>query len=172
MSEKDVCSNCREEHRTSTCKNMNKLFCVACNEVTHASWSRDCLEFNRRCLIFDGRNPKNVMPHFPMEQDWTLMVRPSSIPLEDRYPERFTVNTLPTSGSSWQQVPRTCQYRGQGHNTKDRNGHDNPNQIQIPPNHIREEGTLPDGSTRWHTEVNTGDINMDRTAPYNLPGWN
>ena len=170
-SEKDICGNCGEEHRTSTCKNTNKLFCVACNEVTHASWSRNCPEFNRRCLIFDGRNPENAMPYFPTEQDWTLMVRPNSIPLEDRYPARFAVNTLPASGGGWQQVPRTHQRRGQGHNTKDRNGRENLNRIQIPPSHTREEGELPDGGARWYTDVNAGDLNTDGTAPYNPPGW-
>ena len=111
------------------------------------------------------------MPYFPTEQDWTLTVRPNSIPLEDRYPARFAVNALPTSGGGWQQVPRTCQRRGQGHNMKDRNGRENPNRIQIPPSHAREEGELPDGGARWYTDVNAGDLNTDGTAPYNPPGW-
>jgi len=106
-SEKDVCGNCREEHRTSACKNKDKWFCVTCKEAMHASWSRDCPEFNRRCLIFDRRNPENAMPYFPTEHDWTLTVRPSSIPMEDRFPARYTVNTLPTL-SGRQQDPRSC----------------------------------------------------------------
>jgi len=111
------------------------------------------------------------MPYFPMEHDWTLMVRPSSIPLEDRFPARFTVNALPMMGS-WQQVPRTCQqHRGQRYNAKDRNGHDNPNRIQIPPNHEREEGELPVGSAGWYTGPNAGGFTMDETTPYNPSGW-
>jgi len=169
--EKDVCRNCGEEHRTTECKNKSKLYCVACDKVTHASWSRACPEFNRRCQILDGRNPENAMPYFPTEHNWTLTVRPSSIPLEDRFPARFTVNMLPTMGS-WQQVPRTCQqHRGQRYNAKDRNGCNNPNRIQIPPNREREEGELPVGGAGWYMGPNTGGFTTDKTTLYNLSGW-
>jgi len=36
-SEKDVCGNCGEEHRTNACQNKDKLYCTACSENTHAS---------------------------------------------------------------------------------------------------------------------------------------
>jgi len=171
LSAKDVCGNCGEEHCTNGCKNKNKLYCVACDEDMHTSWSRACPEFNRRCQILDRRNPENVMPYFPTEHNWTLMVRPSSIPLEDRFPARFTINTLPMMGG-WQQVPRTHQqHRGQRGNTRGRNGHDNPNRIQIPPAHKREEGELPVSSVGWYMNTNAGEFNMDKTTPYNPSGW-
>jgi len=111
------------------------------------------------------------MPYFPTEHNWTLTVRPSSIPLEDRFPARFTVNALPTMGG-WQQVPRTCQqHRGQRGNTRGRNGHDNPNRIQIPPVREREEGELPVGGVGWYMNTNAGEFNMDETTPYNPSGW-
>ena len=170
-SEKDVCGNCGEEHRTSACQNRDKLYCAACDKNTHASWSRNCPEFNRRCLIYDGRNPENAMPYFPTEHDWTLTVRPDSIPIGDRFPARFSVNALPTLGG-WQQVPRSRQQnKGQRHGTKDRNGRENPNRIQIPPRYAREEGELLDGGAGWGLDANSGVINTDWSTPYNPSGW-
>jgi len=41
------------------------------------------------------------MPFFPAEQDWTLALasRPSRIPIEERFPVTYTVNSLPALGS-------------------------------------------------------------------------
>jgi len=97
-SEKDTCGNCREEHHTSTCKNRNKTFCVACMEDTHASWSRSCPEFLRRCSIYDERNLENAMPYYPTTHNWSLIVRPSSLPLWERFPAKYAVNALPIAG--------------------------------------------------------------------------
>jgi len=171
LSVKDVCGNCREEHCTNTCQNKDKLYCMACGKNTHASWSRNCPEFNRQCLIYDGRNPENAMLFFPMEHDWTLMVRPDSILLEDRFPACFSINALPTLGG-WQQVPRLHQQnRGQRYSTKDRNGRENPNRIQIPPSRGREEGKLPVGNVGQGPDASTGGINTDWTTPRNMSGW-
>jgi len=172
QSEKDVCGNCGGEHRTNTCQNKDKLYCVACGKNMHASWSRNCPEFNRQCLIYDGRNPENAMLFFPMEHNWTLTVRPDSILLVDRFPARFSVNVLPMLGR-WQQVPRSCQQnRGQRYSTKDRNGCENPNRIQIPPSCKREEGELPVSDTGRGPDASSGGINMDWTTPCNMSGWN
>jgi hypothetical protein len=43
----------------------------------------------------DKRNSENSMPYFPTEQDWTLAVRPSRIPLEEHFLGKFLVNSLP-----------------------------------------------------------------------------
>jgi len=58
------------------------------------------------------------MPFFPAEEDWTLATasRPSRIPLEERFPAAYAVNSLPTLGS------RKAQ-RGKG---------PNPNKIPLP----------------------------------------
>jgi len=147
------------------------LYCAACSENTHASWSRNCPEFNRRCLIYDGRNPENAMPFFPTEHDWTLTVRPNSIPLEDRFPARFSVNALPTLGG-WQQALRLWQqHKGQRYGTRDRHGHENPNRIRIPPNRIREEGELLVGDEGWGPDTSSGVNNSDWTTPNNASGW-
>ncbi len=175
-SAKDVCGNCGEGHRTSACKNRAKLYCAACKENTHASWSRNCPEFNRRCQIVDGRNPENAMPYFPTEHDWTLTVRPNSMPLEDRFPAKYTVNALPSMGG-WQQVSKPHQQRkGQKRGTMDQNGRENPNLIPIPSNRAREAGELMDGGDDrwWQAEPSdsaTGVEITDETSPQDPSGW-
>ena len=170
-SEKDTCGNCGEEHRTSTCKNRNKTFCVACMEDTHASWSRSCPEFLRRCSIYDERNPENAMPYYPTTHDWSLMVRPNSLPLWERFPAKYAVNALPITGGR-QQPPRPRQtHKGQNRRMTDRSGRENPNMIQIPRNRPREEGEPPGGVEPWLMEPNTRVENTDETSPYNPPGW-
>jgi len=171
-SEKDTFGNCRDEHHTSTCINRNKTFCVACVDDLHASWSRNCLEFLRRCIIYDKKNLENAMLYYPTAHDWSLMVCPSSIPMWDRFPAKYAINSLPTMGNR-QQAPRLCQiYKGQNHRKAGRNGHENPNsiQIQIPHNHPREEGKPPRGIEPWLMEP-TGADNTVKTNPHNPPGW-
>jgi len=107
-SDKDVCSNCREEHHTSTCRKRSQPYCIACKENTHASWSRNCLEFIRRCMVYNERNLENSMLYFPTEHDWSLTVRPYSIPLAERFPAKYAINALPTMGGR-QQAPRLHQ---------------------------------------------------------------
>jgi hypothetical protein len=91
---REACGNCREEHCTSTCTNRNKLHCISCNESNHASWDRKCLVFLKRCAIYNEHNPENGMPYYPMELDWTLNTRPEQIPLEERFPKKYAVNSL------------------------------------------------------------------------------
>lgn len=93
----DTCGTCGEAHRTTLCKNTNKKHCVSCNTDTHASWDRNCPEFIRRCKIFDERHPENNMVYFPTDEGWTLTTRPDRIPLDERFPQRFAVNSLPTT---------------------------------------------------------------------------
>ena len=101
----DTCGTCGDKHRTSACKASNKLYCVSCAVSSHASWDRACPEFLKWCEIINERNPVNSMPFFPAEQDWTLAVRPSRIPLEERFPATFAVNSLPTHGRRPQRGP-------------------------------------------------------------------
>ena len=37
------------------------------------------------------------MVYFPTNEDWTLTTRPNSIPVEERFLQRFAVNTLPVT---------------------------------------------------------------------------
>lgn len=135
----DTCGTCGEKHRTSTCKSSNKLYCVSCADPSHASWDRSCPEFIRRCESINERNPVNNMPFFPSEQDWTLSVRPNRIPLEERFPITFAVNSLPPRGRKNQGVPLGTN-RNQGSNANRRkdphrsqsDGPTNPNNIPVP----------------------------------------
>ena len=171
-SEKDTCGNCGDEHRTSACINRNKTFCVACVDDSHTSWSRNCPEFLRRCIIYNKKNPENAMLYYPTAHDWSLMVRPSSIPMWDRFPAKYAVNSLPNMGDR-QQAPRPHQtHKGQNRGKAGRNGRENPNniQIQIPRNRPREEGEPPGGVEPWLMEP-TGVDNTVETDPHNPPGW-
>ena len=98
-SEVDTCGTCGESHRTRSCTNVGKTYCISCKDHLHASWDRGCPEFIRRRATCDERNPENEMPFFPTEQDWTLTTRPIRIPLDERFPQRFAVNSLPHTGS-------------------------------------------------------------------------
>ena len=90
----DTCGTCGGKHRTNTCDNREKLHCVSCGDNSHASWDRACPEFTKHCAILDERNLLNSMPFFPTEQDWTLVSRPSRIPLENRFPAAYAVNSI------------------------------------------------------------------------------
>ncbi|KAH7918795.1 hypothetical protein BV22DRAFT_1024012, partial [Leucogyrophana mollusca] len=60
----DTCGTCGEQHRTADCKEITKKFCVSCSTHMHASWSRDCPEFQRRCRDIDEKHAENNMPYF------------------------------------------------------------------------------------------------------------
>ena len=49
--DKDTCRTCGEPHRTNTCPNKEKVYCVSCGNNSHPSWDRTCPEFSRRCSI-------------------------------------------------------------------------------------------------------------------------
>ena len=106
QAEKESCGTCGAAHCTNTCNNKSKVYCVSCDDNSHASWDRNCPEFIRRCAIFDEHNPKNRMPYYPMEQDWTLVTRLGRLPMEERYLKKFTVNSLPTqTGKKKEPIP-------------------------------------------------------------------
>ena len=149
LADKDTCGSCGESHRTNTCTNKGKVFCVSCGDRSHPSWDRTCPEFSRRCAIRDERDPENAMPFFPTGHDWTLTARPHRIPLDERFPGKYAVNSLPTAATQRPakdlRPPR-----------KDRRVKVNPN--LIPLNRNREEG-----------ELSGADINRDpeRDGPTN-----
>ncbi|KAG2751707.1 hypothetical protein P692DRAFT_20700877, partial [Suillus brevipes Sb2] len=69
---KDVCGTCGKNHRTDSCNAYRTLFCVSCNSDDHASWNRNCPEFENRCAGIDAKLPENSMPYFPtINEDWT-----------------------------------------------------------------------------------------------------
>ena len=77
--------------------NLDKRHCVSCNVDTHMSWDRACPEFLHRGKLYDEKHPENNMVYFPTNEDWTLTTRPNSIPVEERFLQRFAVNTLPVT---------------------------------------------------------------------------
>ena len=140
----DTCSTCSKSHRTSTCANRGKLYCISCHDNTHASWDRSCPDFIRRCENLDDRNPVNGMLFYPAEQDWTLSSRPSRVPLEERFPKAYVVNSLPMSN-----LRKAQQRKGQscGENPLQQY----PNNIQLPERNrynTREAGKLLDDEDR------------------------
>jgi hypothetical protein len=172
-SETDTCGKCGENHRTSACRNKDKVFCTTCQASSHPSWSRDCPEFNRRCLILDERNPENAMPYFPTENDWTFTTRPSRIPLDQRFPSKYAVNSLVTANSKHPGLaphpPRGNQRRG----PTDKRLHGNPN--LIPLTRRREENDPPSNEEPWldgHDGTPIETENTDETHPHITSGWN
>lgn len=150
--EKDTCGTCGKEHRTSDCNDKKARYCVSCKSVTHASWDRTCPEFLHRCELYNDRFPENSMLYFPTDQDWTLTTRPCKIPVENRFPARYAVNSLPTNtrgvSSPTVRLPVNNKTKA-GPSTQLRPGYTERvlNRSQpnlVPLGRVREEGELPD----------------------------
>jgi len=135
QADKDTCRTCGGSHLTNTYTNKGHIYCVSCSDKTHASWDRTCPEFSQRCTIQDKRNPENAMPFYPTEHDWTLTVRPHRIPLDEHFPGRYTVNSLPTTGHKWS-GKETCPTQKANKGNSTQRTKENPN--HIPLNHNRE----------------------------------
>ena len=133
QADKDTCGTCGDMHRTNACTNKGNVYCVSCHDKSHASWDRACPEFSRRCAIQDERNPENAMPFYPTEHDWTLTARPHRIPLDERFPGRYAVNSLPVTGQQWSGRGTRPPRRANGGNSAQRvKGNPNPNPNTIP----------------------------------------
>ena len=182
--ESDTCGTCGRSHRTSTCKNKSKRYCVSCKDHTHTSWDRSCLEFARRCAIIDERNAENEMPYFPTEQDWTLTVRPNRIPLDVHFPQKFTINSLPHAGKKGpNETPRPPwakknEYSRELHNCWQKAGgalEQSGNLNLIPLNRTREEGEYPAADKlEYLSEVEGTRQNpsaTDEENNTNMSGW-
>jgi hypothetical protein len=150
----DTCGTCGGKHRTNNCGSKEKLHCVSCGVNSHASWDRTCPDFIKRCALMDERNPHNSMPFFPTDQDWTLVTRPSRIPMEERFPASYAVNSLPyatakpSGATSQRKVMPSHVAKGQ---------RVNPNRIPLPAKTIhtpKEAGELTDqeGTSNWQRE--------------------
>ena len=157
----DTCGTCGEKHRTSACKTSDKVFCVSCADSTHPSWDRTCPEFIRRCEIINDSNPVNNMPFFPAEQDWTLSIRPPRIPINERFPTTYAVNSLPINGKR-NFVPRR---RGPNRDANLALRNPNPNLIPLPEVSKyagREPGEVTDDRTpSWLDDPATGSGSWD-----------
>ena len=135
-SEHDVCGTCGNKHRTSECNNPQRRHCASCKVDTHASWDRNCPEFIKRSETYSERFPENKLPFFPTDENWTLTTRPDRIPLENRFPQRFAVNSLPTANANKRQRPQgQTQFRPRrqgkpGGNSKRTAHAEDPNSIE------------------------------------------
>ena len=149
----DTCGTCGGKHRTSACTNKDKRHCVSCGSNSHASWDRTCPDFIRRCAFIDERNPDNSMPFFPAEQDWTLVTRPSRVPMAERFPATYAVNSLPQTTSRG-----NTHRKGNSRAGLSKPSIPNPNRIPLPQNSkygTREPGELADdgeGIPEWARE--------------------
>ena len=92
---KDICGTCGKNHRTPECSAYKTYYCVSCNSHDHASWNRDCPEFENRCAKIDAKLPENSMPYYPTNEDWTQVMLP---PKPEPYIRKPTTNdTRPDS---------------------------------------------------------------------------
>ena len=63
------CARCGGGHAGKGCT--NQLRCIPCGLEGHASYSRKCPIFHRKCEEMAARLPKNRMLYYPMEEKWT-----------------------------------------------------------------------------------------------------
>jgi hypothetical protein len=70
IEDQSKCANCAGNHRTDSCI-IGEKRCVSCKSEDHASWSRNCPTFLRRCDEFNIRNPDNSLQFFPTSDSWT-----------------------------------------------------------------------------------------------------
>jgi hypothetical protein len=156
---KDTCGTCGEEHRTNVCTVRNKRYCVSCNATTHASWDRDCPEFERRRAWYDEKHPDNTLKYFPTDDVWTHEVRPERIPIPDRFPVRYAVGSLPPQNAAGRDRPTRIIEQRQGRNGTHayRSGRQTQEVGQMPPSQRaagtseREEGEI----SHYHTPNQT-----------------
>ena len=103
---KDICGTCGDDHRTNTCTETRKRYCVSCNAYSHSSWDRGCPEFAKRCSWYDTKHPDNLLKYFPTpEESRTLATRPERIPIPERFPIRYAVGSLPPPNRNGREPP-------------------------------------------------------------------
>ena len=71
LEKEDKCGNCARNHRTGSCPTPHATRCVSCKTDDHASWSRECPTFTKKCNEFDSRNPENALQYIPTADPWT-----------------------------------------------------------------------------------------------------
>jgi len=107
---------------TQDCEDPNKRHCVTCRSDDHSSWDWTCPEFLRKSEHFDKMHPKNALTYFPTEESWTLNARPESVPLDDRFPSRHAVGSLPLASQMVRPPPTRpieCRQRRQNPQRED-----------------------------------------------------
>ena len=125
LEEKDACGNCGEDHHTKDCPDKNRRYCVSCKDDTHASWDRNCPEFRRRVEKMDENHPENALMYFPTDEDWSSQVCPAGLDIDEKFPAKYEVASLPLPTKDGRQPPtrqvankkkgpKLVQYQGKG----------------------------------------------------------
>jgi hypothetical protein len=110
------------------------------------------------------------MPYFPTSSDWTYTIRPDKIPLAQRFPGKYAVNSLTTVGNRHPGVtprqPRNKQNRGPRYEEPQANpdlSAENEANTEV-----REEPQV--GAERAHVQLDSE--NTDKYNPRNITEWN
>jgi len=179
--ESDVCGICAEVHQTNACGNKGKLHCVSCADNLHPSQDRNCPEFIRRCAIYDKCNPENAMLYYPSDQDWSMTVRPERIPIDERFLQKYAVNSILSIGNKhlgaapyplWKKPKQKMQRRPPQNGTTEKTSQENPNLILI--SQGREVGKIMTKEKAWREEpMGFASVmeNTDKSAPFAMTGW-
>ena len=76
----DTCGTCGgNDHWMKDCNNKEKRHCISCNTDDHASWSRTCPTFLKKCNELDRCMPENNLPFYPASEPWTWTPTTSSL---------------------------------------------------------------------------------------------
>lgn len=158
----NTCGTCRGNHRTNECTVKDKTYCASCKSEDHASWSRECPEFQRRCAQFDENYPENNLPYFPTDDDWSLTPRPNRLQLAEKYPAKYAISAYP-------QPNRTNQASGPKASNKQRK----QQQAKLPANQSTMDRYFGLGNAQRsgddndiNADINTAAGDADITSPF------
>jgi hypothetical protein len=92
------------------------------------------------------------MPYFPTEQDWSLLTRLHKMPLADKFPAKFAINSLPLMGNKCPgPAPSQCS-KGPIQGRPKKGGHENPNFIPILDKCSWNKDLILNGKGSWNLE--------------------
>ena len=108
LADRDICGNCGEDHRTKECPDKDRRYCASCKNDMHMSWDQEFPEFQRRVDWMDENHLENALAYFPTEEDWTMHIRPRKLELEEKFPAKYVVASLPPPpvAGEWQATTR------------------------------------------------------------------
>jgi hypothetical protein len=126
--------------------------------------------------VYDERNPKNVMPYFPTEHDWSLQTRPTKMPLIDKFPAKFAVNSLLFPGNRHPGPASSQCSKNPTRGEPGKGGCKNPNLIPVPDNCPWGAGLILSNEEVERVckerEASDNEVNMtDEPHPYDPTPW-
>jgi hypothetical protein len=114
------------------------------------------------------------MPSFPIKQDWSLLTRPHKIPLADKFPAKFAVNSLPYTDNKCHGPAPLQHGKGPKWGAPKKGRHENPNFIPVLDKCSRREDLILNGKGSWSLEredFTHEDNMMDKPHPYDKSEW-